>query len=305
MRLSQYVFIEVLNGPYSAKCVKVGPGEIIQVGRSGKCDLSLPDDALMEGRQLSFTNISDCVLISNLRPERSLTIDSRIVESALLREPTILRCGRTDLLVTWFGPASPPCATSPLVALSRRIAASASPLFLLFAGAALSQASLALNAFNLDSIPVFVGETRSVLAEIAPRIAPIPRDPTVIEWLLRCTWGKHCTVWFASEAEVHALVSSLRQLAAVFDGENWIYFRFFDPRVVNAFLEGSSYEEKARYFGFTRSVILESRSPHQVNHWISMSGGLQATPLDVGHPWQVDLIRDWAEFLTPDFLARS
>lgn len=298
------LFIEVANGPYSGKCVALSPGETAIVGRSGQCKLSLPDDALLFNRQLAIVNTGFGFQVSNLKPVREMKFDGVAQTSIVSSSGGKLRCGRSELLLytpdTQFSPSE-----SPIMRLAEHLSSTEPGLYLMFTPVDSAEAPSALEEFGLHLTPIFEGERQEVLAELAPYLVKVPLDTTIIGRLLLCTWGRACSAWLSTPLALPEIRATWRKLAMVHDGEEHIYFRFYDPRVLQALLIGSNDEERWSLFSEMDSIYLEGRKSHSVNHWRIRASQSTLHPFTIGTPWRVDLIQDWATFLAPLHPSRA
>jgi Domain of unknown function (DUF4123) len=107
---------------------------------------------------------------------------------------------------------------------------------------------------------LFKGELSPDMAEVAPYVVRIERDSEFSNWLIGEGWGKHWGIYALADADVRAIVRHLRTLLIVFDDNGRpLRFRYYDPRVLAAYLRTCNPEELAVFFGPIDSYFLEAR----------------------------------------------
>lgn len=272
------------------------------VGRSGKCHISLPDDALMEARQLCITNTGSGFQVTNLSPKREMVSEGAVQVQSILPKGGKISCGRTKLLLV-HPEAEFSIAESPLQKLASGLASLRSPL-LMFTPVDAPEAMAILTANGRSVLPVFEGERQEELGDLAPVLAEVPAEAPIIVSLLRATWGRACSTWIADHAGVGHVRSIWRRLAIVHDGEQPIYFRFYDPRVLHGFLRGCNDGERATLFAGIGLLVLEGRQPHGVTAWRFGLDSAACEQHSLEERWQIDVVSDWAKFLAPLYVPK-
>ena len=97
---------------------------------------------------------------------------------------------------------------------------------------------------------LFLGELDPRLEVVAPYLVELDREAGFFDWLFDNGWGRSWCVWATSEASLIELRTHFRKLTLVEmpDGQA-VYFRFYDPRVLRAFLPTCDPEQTAQMFG--------------------------------------------------------
>ncbi|MDD5763425.1 MAG: DUF4123 domain-containing protein [bacterium] len=111
---------------------------------------------------------------------------------------------------------------------------------------------------GVESTCLYRGEKARTLAWVAPYLVELhPEDPFT-EWLLENGWGKCWGVFVGSAATLSELKRHFRAFLMVYDeGNNPLYFRYYDPRVLRVYLPTCNAEELAIVFGPVNSYVLE------------------------------------------------
>lgn len=99
-----------------------------------------------------------------------------------------------------------------------------------------------------SAVCLFQGEAREEMWALAPYLFAI--TPRLLQWIRDDLWSRPWGVLLASSGGMEAVFHHLRRFLIVRDpaGET-MYFRFYDPRVLPAYLDSCTPGEIARFFG--------------------------------------------------------
>jgi len=97
------------------------------------------------------------------------------------------------------------------------------------------------------------------LADVAPYLVELSPASTLVAELVRVHWGKSWGVFLYCQADFKTMRRHLRRFLMVENdrGKN-VYFRFYDPRVLRAFLPTCTPAECAEFFGPITMYLVES-----------------------------------------------
>jgi hypothetical protein len=105
---------------------------------------------------------------------------------------------------------------------------------------------------------LYQGKQERELGSYAPYLVKVaPGDPWTRD-LLRHGWGQSWGVFLVAPAGEEEVRLRLRRLLYVRDDrQRMLYFRFYDPRVLRAFLPACTTEQAAYFFGPIQGYLLE------------------------------------------------
>jgi hypothetical protein len=117
-----------------------------------------------------------------------------------------------------------------------------------------------LHGGTTDYACLYRGELEPDIAEVAPYLCRLERDGPFTDWLLADGWGNHWGVFALSRAGLAGLRRHLRQFLLVRgpDGRQ-LYFRYYDPRVLRAYLPTCNGEELETVFGPIDEFLFEGK----------------------------------------------
>jgi pSer/pThr/pTyr-binding forkhead associated (FHA) protein len=147
---------------------------------------------------------------------------------------------------------------APQGPLQRRLLqAAAGPLYALIDSAVDDQAPAALALRGYPIYTLFEGEWAESLAFIGPCLVPAVPPESLVDYFVAAR-GRHLGILLESPAPLEDMVRHLRSIFVVTDEEGQEYFfRFYDPRVLRAFLPTCTPEELRELFGPISRIYLE------------------------------------------------
>ena len=102
---------------------------------------------------------------------------------------------------------------------------------------------------GLTAESLFAGRMGQLLADVAPYLVDFPLRSAFRDWWFK-KWGTSVGVLVETEAHASEVRRHFRTLMIVRGQDRArYYFRFYDPRVLRAFLPACTPEEARRFFG--------------------------------------------------------
>jgi hypothetical protein len=109
---------------------------------------------------------------------------------------------------------------------------------------------------------LYRGRSAEVLWHVAPYLLRCEWDAEVFRWTLEEGWGDSWGIYLTSAAGLEGLCEHFRQFLLVKTEEDReLYFRFYDPRVLRAFLPTCTPEEAHQFFGPVSCCLMEDEDP--------------------------------------------
>lgn len=111
-------------------------------------------------------------------------------------------------------------------------------------------------------------------------------------------WGSNAGLLFISSAQPRSIFRHLREIFVVKnESDQEYFFRFYDPRVLRAYLPTCTYQEIALFFGPLTSILIEGKRANTFDTFSHASGEL--------HISTCDPISDSVSFYAPGDQAAS
>ena len=114
---------------------------------------------------------------------------------------------------------------------------------------------------SLETACLFRGALEPDMAEVAPYVVRLDPESEFAEWIIGTGWGQHWGAFVTTRESFYTLRDHLRALTLVYrrDGTP-LYFRYYDPRVLNIFLPSCSGAQLKKMFGPVDAFVAENES---------------------------------------------
>jgi len=117
-------------------------------------------------------------------------------------------------------------------------------------------------AMTQQHASLYKGDSQKDLADFAPYIFSLNGGNDLVRWLLEAGWGNSWGVFLQTIAPGPVLVRHFRQfLMVTLETGEEAYFRFYDPRVLRAFLPTCNTRQLHEFFGPVQRFFLEDEDP--------------------------------------------
>ena len=127
-------------------------------------------------------------------------------------------------------------------------------------GASVEQLPQLLWEHEPENICLYRGELESDIAAVAPYLVKLEYDHPFTKLVCEEGWGNHWGIFAVTPAEVdiRTLRQHFRKFLMVYNPDGkLIYFRYYDPRVLRAYLPTCNAEDINIVFGPIGSYVLE------------------------------------------------
>ncbi|HEX4455673.1 MAG TPA: DUF4123 domain-containing protein [Kofleriaceae bacterium] len=108
---------------------------------------------------------------------------------------------------------------------------------------------------------LFDGDEAEALQDVAPYLVALAPSHWLVQELIAEAWGNAWGVFLTSRAPLLHVRAHLQRLMHVETDRGARLFRFYDPRVLRAFVPACTSDELDELFGPIERFIVESRTP--------------------------------------------
>ena len=117
------------------------------------------------------------------------------------------------------------------------------------------------------------GQLKPDIAEVAPYLVRLEPGHSFTQWVLAEGWGKHWGIFALAASDPLEMRHHFRTLTMVTDPDGKrLLFRFYDPRVLRAFLPTCNEQELKSMFGPVTAYLLEDEDAGTLLRY-ELSGG--------------------------------
>jgi len=118
---------------------------------------------------------------------------------------------------------------------------------------------------DIESLCLYLGEKAVELATVAPYLLELKREDPFTQWVLNNGLGKSWGIFLQSSAPFKELHRHFRKFLMVYDEKGTpLYFRFYDPRVLRAYLPTCNESELQTVFGPVTQFYVEGKEENQL-----------------------------------------
>jgi pSer/pThr/pTyr-binding forkhead associated (FHA) protein len=261
--------LTIQNGPEAGRRQRVRPGERLRVGRPGKADWGIADDALLSDAHFAVECDAGGCRLRDLDSRFGTRVNHGPVTRAALRDGDRIEAGWTAFAVrieSTAGAERPkPVAPAPTVPtpevhpVTRLLRRQAEPLYALLDAARDPQVLALLRASGEEFESLYEGAKGEELADFAPYLVRLSGRSVFLDRLLRAGWGQSWGVFLTTYQPFHEVRRHFRRFLLVrFEDGTEAYFRFYDPRVLRVYLPTCNRAEVGAFFGPIGCFMLES-----------------------------------------------
>jgi hypothetical protein len=138
-------------------------------------------------------------------------------------------------------------------------------VFAILDGASIDQLLDRLYKHRPQHICLYRGELEPDIAHVAPYLVRMEPDSAFTDWVLTQGWGNHWGIFAVTTADLTALRQHFRRFLTVHDPKGApMLFRYYDPRVLRAYLPTCNSQELETVFGPVLRFMMEGNAPEEL-----------------------------------------
>jgi len=180
---------------------------------------------------------------------------------------------------------SPNVSATPQERLLAMLCGEFQPLYAILDAAVEPDVLKVLYESKQERQSLFDGEEGAQLAHFAPYLVRLTQESPLLEILVRQAWGKSWGVYLTCGLPLQDLRAHLRQFVTVrVPKGRQAYFRFYDPRILRAFLPTCRPAENKQFFGAVTHFLMEDETPDTLVRFSMTSNGLKRSTVALAPP---------------------
>jgi hypothetical protein len=150
-------------------------------------------------------------------------------------------------------------------------------------GASVPDLRMKLYEMHPEHVCLYRGKLKPDMEEVAPYLVRMVQGTEFSNWVLSEGWGKHWGIFAQSRYSLAEVRKHLRSFLTVHDEKGTpMLFRFYDPRVLRAFLPTCSPEELKKFFGIVLNYAVEDENPKALLNFFLPAGELKVNRAEIG-----------------------
>lgn len=265
------VIVEVRYGPMAARKGIIQPGGSLVVGRSDEADLPMTYGEELSAKHFEITWDGKTCRLRDLESHNGTQLSGDPVKEATLSNGSWVRAAGIDFMVYFEAatrPSSGQISTLPVALREQaleelRAAMRDGPLYAVLDSARNDRVLTVLREAVEEHRSLYDGVTADRMADGAPYIVRFREDSGLLTRLVMEGWGDAWGIYLTSQRPLNEVRAHLRKLIMVSLEEDGVpegepvYFRFYDPRVMEAFLPIVNSRQEDEIFGDVQRFLYE------------------------------------------------
>ncbi|HYC56894.1 MAG TPA: DUF4123 domain-containing protein [Candidatus Binatia bacterium] len=131
-----------------------------------------------------------------------------------------------------------------------------------------------------EHICLYRGELEPDVAEVAPYLVELVDGSPFTQWLMASAWGEHWGTFLRAAGGLRMCRDHFRRLLMVrTEDSRFLYFAFYDPRVLRVFLPLCDQEQLEEMFGPVAEYLAEGEDPGEGKLFGFTAGKLVSTTM--------------------------
>lgn len=137
-------------------------------------------------------------------------------------------------------------------------------------GAAIPDLQAKLREHSVEPVCLYRSDLIPKLARVAPYQVVLARESPFTRWLLQEGWGRHWGIFAVSRTDWRPMREHLCSLIVAYDPDYQpLYFRYYDPRVLRAYLPTCDADELYALFGPISRLLCEDEEGGLLKYWVA------------------------------------
>lgn len=286
--MTQRLIVEVRGGKSAGTKAVLDPGSSLRFGRTDLSDIVVPHDELLSGVHFELSWDGRRCRVYDRKSLKGTFLDGSPILSANVSHGGWIRAGRTDFIVYVEGHSAPSEAgegdeddgdedaldafrDAPSAAQQALVAlrAEAEPLYAIVDAARDGRILPILRESVERHQSLYEGVEGEALDRVAPYlVGPMRADSNLLDRLVLGGWQKRWGIYATSAAPFREVRRHFRRFLMVDleDGEQILYFRFYDPWVMEQFLPVANEAQKREIGAMVSALWFERESGELGSH---------------------------------------
>lgn len=249
-------------GPQSFQKAVLAPGDSLVLGASAAAGFQILQDRCLSDFhvELSWDGRTGNVRAAN--SDARIVLNGQPVSEGPLAHGQWFKIGESTFLLRRERPPEARAQVAPTAASQSALAALRSAEANLYAvlDAARDEEILPLLQESPDAVrSLYDGAKGDAMAEVAPYLVQLDRDGWLLE-VLSQNWGRGWGIYLSCPLSLPEVRHHLRHFLRVQEegSTKFLYFRFYDPRVLRVFIPSCTDQQLIQFYGPIRRFWMEN-----------------------------------------------
>jgi Domain of unknown function (DUF4123)/FHA domain len=258
------LIVESFSGPATGRKFDLLDAVTVTFGRTEKSRFVIPEDSHLSGAHFSLECRGAKCKIRDLSSTNGTFVNGVRITEADIGIGAVISAGSCAFKLCAGAPEEWSGYSVRQKTVLSLLYGYAQPVFAVLDAAREDRLPAFLQAYGVEHLSLYDGESGDQLKDVAPYVALLPKTSQLLPLLMKEGWGKSWGVYFNAIDSLADIRKHLRRLLTVQneDGTS-LYFRFYDPRVLSVFLPTCTPEERTEFFGPISRFVMEGEDLDQ------------------------------------------
>ena len=264
-----------ISGPAAGIEVTLEPGRVVSVGRHATCTVPVVGDPFLSGRHFEITLTERGIALHDFGSSNGTFFNKERIREQLFQGGETFLAGRNAFRVQ-IAEAQP---LSPLDVLSTQ----PEPLYAVLDAARDPAIYPMLLTSGAKYTSLYTGQSALKLEAVSPYLAYLPPRCELLKKIVTQGWGNAWGIFLTSNQAPETVWHELRRslMVTMEDTGKWVYFRFYDPRVLRVFMRMADQQQLRELTGTMSGMLMEDENPASLLHFHSFSAGCRVNKLPI------------------------
>ncbi len=271
MTAARRAILKVLWGKSASQKLVLNANQSVRVGRGEEAELSLPLDRNLSVTHFAVDYAHGMIRVRDLASLGGTKVDGAPFASGAVDSGSVIQAGDTmfRVFLERHTPSSELDENPERIAAARvalPLLRSEPSLYGVFDAARDPRITSLLDESVDEAWSLYDGAGGDAMADVAPYLVRFRADSDLLDVLVGEGWGLGWGIYFSADRPLREVRRHLRRFLMVEaeDAREKMYFRYYDPRVLRAFLPMATPRQRSELFGDLSVFLYEDE--HMVLH---------------------------------------
>lgn len=240
-----------VSGPAAGLQASLDRGIGVAVGRNETCNVCISWDRFLSGRHFEMVVLEEQVLLRDLGSSNGTFLqDNRILEQ-MLQDGDLIRAGQSVFQIRFH--------ISEIPTVADVLSSQSEPLYAVIDTARDPAIYPLLLAGGAPYWSLYMGKAARELEAVAPYLVFLEPRSEMLQKIVAAGWSNAWGIFLTSSQPPQTIWHELRRslMVQLEETGKFLYFRFYDPRVLRNFLPMADAQQVSELMGTISSFLFE------------------------------------------------
>ena len=254
--------LEAVSGPASGRQFNISTDGPMIFGRGIRANFAIPEDPHLSGVHFSVERSGDAYTLCDLGSTNGTYLRDERVTALTLAPGVVFTAGNSTFRIL-----APPADEWPGFPPEKKkfiskLYDAGEPVFAVLDASRDDRIPSFLAAFDVENQSLYEGNEAEELRDVAPYLALVPKSSKLIHTLFHEGWGRSWGIYLTSKKSLADIRQHLQKFLTLHSEDGRArYFRFYDPRILRAYLPSRTAEEELAFYGPVSRFVVQGADP--------------------------------------------